>query len=432
MNPRLLATRILQQVIFQGKSLNSCIAQFTQHIDEPKDRAMSRELVSGVLRFYERLDFLLSELLKKPLKEKDSDVYCLLLVGLYQIYYMRVPDHAAVSETVRLTQKLKKGWAKGFLNGVLRQSIRDKDALLSKIEQEEEAKFSHPQWLIDKIKTDWPADHVSIFEQNLLHAPMVLRVNQQIQSTEKYLDRLNVKSMGGECLAFSNEAIRLEKSCDVMMLPGFKQGEVSVQDQAAQLAAGLLDLQAGFRVLDACAAPGGKTAHMLETEPKINVLALDVSEDRLLRVEDTLQRLKLKAKTCAADAVQIDEWWDGELFDRILLDAPCSAIGVIRRNPDIKIHRNAEDIPQLVGNQRKLLEALWLTLKPGGILLYATCSVLKDENENQVDSFLRSHLDALEVKINQDWGRDGKCGKQILPGENGMDGFYYARIQKLS
>ena len=423
------------QVIFQGKSLNACVAQFTQHIENPKDRAMARELVSGVLRFYERLVFVQQELLKKPLKEKDADVYCLLLVGFYQIFYMRVPDHAAVSETVKLTQKLKKGWAKGFVNGVLRESIREKENLIEKIESAEEARFSHPSWLIEKIKTDWPDSYQSIFEQNLLHAPMTLRVNQQKLSAEAYLERLNEQGMAGECLPFSSHAIRLEHSCDVLKLPGFNQGDVSVQDQAAQLAAGLLDLKPGLKVLDACAAPGGKTAHMLETEPGIDVLALDVSEERLKRVDETLKRLNLKARTCAADAYDLDVWWNGEMFDRILLDAPCSAIGVIRRNPDIKIHRNKEDIPQLVENQRKLLDVLWQTLKPGGILLYATCSILKDENENQISDFISSHEDSIELKINSQWGlsvsaNSDKAGKQILPGDNGMDGFYYARIQK--
>ncbi|MDH3325392.1 MAG: 16S rRNA (cytosine(967)-C(5))-methyltransferase RsmB [Gammaproteobacteria bacterium] len=431
MNPRLLATRILMQVIFQGKSLNACVAQFTQHIDDSKDRAMARELVSGVLRLYERLDFLLSKLLTKPLREKDSDVYCLMLVGLYQIFYMRVPDHAAVSETVKLTQKLKKSWAKGFLNGVLRQSLRDKETLIEAIETEEEAKFSHPAWLVNKIKTDWPDNYESIFEQNLQHSPMILRVNRQKRSAADYLVRLEDKGMAGQCLPFSSEAIRLEKACDVLQLPGFKQGEVSVQDQAAQLAAGLLDLEAGLTVLDACSAPGGKTAHMLETEPGIDVLALDVSEDRLKRVDETLTRLSLKAKTCAADAFDTEAWWNGELFDRILLDAPCSAIGVIRRNPDIKIHRNEEDIAQLVENQRKLLDVLWQTLKPGGILLYATCSILKDENENQITDFLRLQDDAIELKIKSEWGTNVSAGKQILPGENGMDGFYYACISKV-
>jgi len=431
MNPRLLATRILQQVIFQGKSLNSCIPQFTQHIDEPKDRGLSRELVSGVLRYYERLDFMLGELLKKPLKEKDSDIYCLLLIGLYQLFFLRVPNHAAVSETVRLTQKLKKAWAKGFINGVLRQSIRDKATLLGRINTVEEARFSHPQWLVDKIKADWPDDYASVLAQNLLHAPMTLRVNRQKQTVSACLDSLHEKAMLGERLCCSADGIQLQKSCDVMALPGFKQGEVSVQDQAAQLAAGLLNVKAGQRVLDACAAPGGKTAHMLETEPGLAVLALDVSEARLKRVDETLQRLELKARTCVADASEVASWWDGKPFDRILLDVPCSAIGVIRRNPDIKIHRNPEDIPQLVENQRKLLAALWPILRPGGILLYATCSILKDENENQIAAFAATHADVQVLEIDSQWGRRAGLGRQILPGDDGMDGFYYARLKKM-
>lgn len=431
MNPRLLASRMLQQVIFQGKSLNSCVPQFTQHIDNPKDRAMARELVSGALRFFERLSCIQTELMKKPLKAKDSDVQCLLFIGLYQIFYMRVPDHAAVSETVKLTQKLKKPWARGLVNGVLRQSIRDRESLLEKIEACEEARFSHPAWLIEKIKTDWPDDYQTIFDQNLHHAPMTLRVNQQKQTRDEYLNLLSQRQMQAEALEFSKDAIGLATSTDVQQLPGFTDGCVSVQDQAAQLAAGLLQLENGLNVLDACAAPGGKTAHMLETQPDLNVLALDVSAERLKRVEETLNRLQLKAKTCAANAVEVDSWWDGEYFDRILLDAPCSAIGVIRRNPDIKIHRKKEDIPQLVKNQRKLLDALWKTLKPGGVLLYATCSILKDENENQIAAFIASNDDAQTIEIDGNWGRDVSMGKQILPGDHGMDGFYYARIRKM-
>ena len=421
---------MLQQVIFQGKSLNSCVPQFTQHIDNPKDRAMARELVSGALRFFERLSFIQTELMKKPLKAKDSDVQCLLLVGLYQIFYMRVPDHAAVSETVKLTQKLKKPWARGLVNGVLRQSIRDRESLLEKIEANEAVRFSHPAWLIEKIKTDWPGDYPTIFDQNLHHAPMTLRVNQQKQTRDEYLNLLRQRQMQAEALEFSKDAIALATSTDVQQLPGFTDGCVSVQDQAAQLAADLLQLKKGLKVLDACAAPGGKTAHILETQPDVNVLALDVSAERLKRVEETLNRLQLKAKTCAADAFDVDSWWDGEYFDRILLDAPCSAIGVIRRNPDIKIHRKKEDIPQLVKNQRKLLDALWKVLKPGGVLLYATCSILKDENENQIAAFIASNDDAQTIEIDGNWGRQVSVGKQILPGDHGMDGFYYARIRK--
>lgn len=430
MNPRLLATRVLIQILFHGKSLNECVIEFTQKIDNAKDRAFARQLVSGVLRYYERLDFLLSKLLKKPLKGKDADIFCLLLIGLYQVFFMRVPDHAAVAETVKLTQKFKKSWAKGFVNGVLRQSIRDKDELLTLVESEEYAKYSHPDWLIEAIKNDWPEDYQKILTQNLKQAPMVLRVNQQKHSREQYRAKLQEREMDSETLSFSDEAIKLTHACDVLKLPGFETGEISVQDQAAQLAAKLLKLENGNNVLDACAAPGGKTAHLLESNANIQVLALDVSEARLMRVKETLQRLNLKAATQCGNASELDSWWSGQLFDRILLDVPCSAIGVIRRNPDIKIHRKSEDISQLVENQRKLLNTLWQILKPGGILVYATCSVLKAENENQIAHFLDLNADANELKIEAQWGRKASIGRQIFPGENEMDGFYYARIQK--
>ena len=430
MNPRLLAVRILLQILVEGKSLNACAIQFNEKIEDAKDRAFARELCFGILRWYPKLRYIIAELLTKSLKAKDKDIECVLLIGIYQILFMRVPDHAAVSESVKLTQKLSKGWAKSLVNGVLRQLLRDQEKILETINTNEEAKYAHPNWFIDKLKNDWPEDWESILEANNQHAPMVLRVNQQKISKADYLLELNNAGIEAVAPSSAADALMLGKPCDVTLLPQFKDGAVSVQDMAAQQAAYLLNLEEGMRVLDACAAPGGKTAHILEVAPKSHVVALDVSEDRAELVRQTLTRLHSKAEVISTDAAEVESWWDGQLFDRVLLDAPCSATGVIRRNPDIKFHRTLEDVLQVVHNQRNLLEKLWQVLKPGGILLYATCSVLKDENESQILNFLASYDDAKELEFESDWGVRERVGKQIFPGDSDMDGFYYARIQK--
>ena len=430
MNPRLVALRILVQVIGDGKSLNQCATQISEQIDDVKDRALTREIVFGVLRYYFQLSFVLDHLLEKPLKAKDIDISCLLMMGIYQLRFMRIPDHAAVNESVKLTQKLKKKWAKGFANGVLRSCLREKDQLSELIEAQKEAKYAHPRWLLGKMQKDWPEYWQDIAEQNNLQAPMVLRVNQQKSSVEEYIQQLAEVNIAASPMVSTINGVILEQACDVNLLPGFKQGVVSVQDAAAQQAAGLLELTNNCYVLDACAAPGGKTAHILEVEPEAEVLALELSHKRLELINDTLARLQLKAEVKCADASAVDEWWDGRQFDRILLDAPCSATGVIRRNPDIKIHRTFDDINAVVEAQKNLLNQLWPLLKPGGILLYATCSIIKNENEKQIQHFIDTHDNAVEKKLNVSWGRKCKVGVQLLPGDHQMDGFYYAKIIK--
>lgn len=430
MNPRFIAIKILEQVIAQGKSLNHSATQINVQISDAKDRALARELIFGVLRHYHALTFILSDLLKKPLKPKDMDVTCLLLIGVYQLRYMRVPDHAAVNESVKLTQKLKKKWAKGFANGVLRTCLREKETIDKLLESNESAQYSHPEWLLKKIQHDWPEDWEIIVSQNNQQAPMVLRVNRQQISVERYQKQLADINIDSTLMAQAADAILLQQACDVGVLPGFHDGLVSVQDAAAQQAATLLGLSKNNLVLDACAAPGGKTAHILETEPTAQVLALEISQKRLPLIDETLKRLKLNAKIQCADAANVDDWWNGEKFDRILLDAPCSATGVIRRNPDIKIHRRPDDIGAVVLSQKALLDALWPLVKEGGTLLYATCSILKDENENQIQSFLERHEDANAVALPSTLGRTCGVGIQMFPGDDDMDGFYYARMDK--
>lgn len=420
MNLRADAAKILYQVLFEGRSL--AIA----HTD-PRDRAFIQAVCYGVCRCYHRLNAILQLLLEKPLKDKDQDIYCLLLVGLYQLSEMRVPAHAAVAETVAATQQLKKSWAKGLVNAVLRNYQRRQTELTEKLQDNLQAFYSHPNWIIKKIQTAWPLDWESILLANNQHPPFALRVNRRQLSREQYLTKL----VGAHPIPETYSGIILEKPVDVQVLPGFMVGEVSVQDGAAQLAAELLDLQPGQRVLDACAAPGGKTTHILELASDIELLVLDKEAERLQTVADNLKRLQFSAQCICSDAGAPSLWWDGRAFDRILLDVPCSASGVIRRHPDIKILRRAEDIAKLVAEQKRLLHAIWPLLMPEGLLLYATCSIFPEENSEILQRFLAEQTDAREEKIQSTWGKECTVGKQILPGMHGMDGFYYARLKKI-
>ncbi len=398
-----------------------------QTIESGKDRAFIQALCYGVCRQYHRLDFILGQLLDKPLK--DMDIKALALVGLYQLKFMRVKPHAAVSETVLAARK--KPWAKSLINAVLRTYLREQETLEQKADNEQTAAVSHPDWLIKQIEQDWPEQAQRILSENNLQPPMVLRVNLARTSRDRYLQALMEQSIAAEAVGFCPSAIMLDKPVPVELLPGFDEGLVSVQDTAAQLAAGLLDARPGHRVLDVCAAPGGKTAHILESQPQLKELvAVDIDESRMQRVSENLQRLGLQAKLVVGDAANPEKWWDGKPFDRILLDAPCSALGVIRRHPDIKLLRRAGDIESLQALQKAILQAVWPLLAPDGLLVYATCSILKQENERQVQAFLAEHGDAVELPIVADWGSAGKCGRQILTGDSAMDGFYYARISK--
>ncbi len=427
MNTRLVAARVLSRVLQDGQSLTAALDNALLGIESGKDRAFIQALCYGVCRQFHRLDFILSQLLDKPLK--DADVKALALVGLYQLKFMRVKPHAAVSETVLAARK--KPWAKSLINAVLRTYLREQEGLEHKADKFQTAALSHPDWLIKQIELDWPEQALNLLLENNQQPPMVLRVNAAKTSRESYLQLLSEQDIAANGVDFCPSAIMLDKPVPVDLLPGFAEGWVSVQDTAAQLAAGLLDVQPGQRVLDVCAAPGGKTAHILETQTQLKELvAVDIDESRMQRVSENLQRLNLHAKLVVGDAANPASWWDGRPFDRILLDAPCSALGVIRRHPDIKLLRRAEDIGQLQALQQSILQAVWPLLAPGGLLLYATCSVLKQENEQQVQAFLSEHSDAVELPIEAGWGVAGVCGRQILTGESAMDGFYYARISK--
>lgn len=430
MNPRLAAARALAAVLNGKASLGSSLPPLLERV-EPRDRALAQDLAFGTARWQPRLELLAGKLLQKPFKAADRDVEALLLIGLYQLLHTRIPAHAAIGETVACVDKLKKASLKGLLNAVLRNAQRSHEALLAELERDPVLHTAHPRWLQKRLKADWPEHWKTICAANNEHPPLILRVNRRHGSRDDYLAELRSAGIQAEPCAFSRDGIRLLQPCDVKTLPGFTAGRVSVQDEAAQLAADLLGLAPGQRVLDACAAPGGKTCAILEACGELHeVVAIDESAERLPRVQENLDRLDLHATLTQADAADIDSWWDGAPFDRILLDVPCSATGVIRRHPDIKLLRRESDIVPLASIQLGLLEAMWSILKPGGRLVYATCSVFPQENHRIIQRFLKQQEQATLVQINADWGRDMDTGRQLLPDPDSHDGFFYAVLEK--
>ena len=425
-NTRLLAAQTLVRVLDGGQSLTSALEKTLIQLENPQEKAFVQAVCYGVCRYYHRLQFLLSQLLDKPIK--DAEIYALALVGLYQLAFMRVKTHAAVSETVDATPK-KKSWAKNLINALLRRYLREREQLETLVNSNPVAVHSHPKWLISRIENDWSEKAESIFQAANEPPPMVLRVNSLQTTRENYLQQLAGLEIAAEIIETCPSAIRLLKPVAVFSLPNFETGMVSVQDTAAQFATGLLELKAGQRVLDLCAAPAGKTAHILESQNDLECVAVDIDATRMARVETNLQRLNLSAQLIVGDATQPETWWNGKLFDRILVDAPCSALGVIRRHPDIKILRRADDLIALPTLQAEILKAAWSMLKEDGLLVYATCSILKAENENQIEKFLAENSDAQEIPFSEN---HAKHGWQILTGENSCDGFYYARLRKLN
>ena len=426
LNSRLVAANVLMKVL-AGKSLTVALEDAWQQVQDIQDKAFIQALCYGTIRQYYRLEFILNQLVNKPIKDKDVQIKALALLGLYQLRYMRVKDHAAVSETVAVMNK--KQWAKSLLNAVLRRYLREQDKLEALADKH--VAYAHPDWMIKEIKADWGSEAKQIFFANNQLPPMTLRVNTRFCQRDAYLMMLTENGIEARALEYSAQGIILAEPVVVEKLPKFAQGWVSVQDEAAQLAAELLGAQAGERILDVCAAPGGKTAHILECQPDLKtMLAIDIDAQRLGRVKENLTRLHLSADLLAADATQPENWWDSVLFDRILLDVPCSALGVVRRHPDIKLLRRAEDITRLQALQQEILQAVWGLLVPGGVLLYATCSILKQENEYQIERFLQQHDDAQELPIEANWGIKQLFGRQVLTGSQSMDGFYYARLQK--
>ena len=429
------AAKAVHAVVVQGRSLNAVLDEREQHIN-PADRPLVKMLCYGTLRHHFRLRADLKKLLDRPLKARDSVIESLLAIGLFQLHDTRIPDHAAVSVTVEAARQLRRPKYAGLINAVLRNFLRQDLGL--KEAGDDESRFNHPAWFIDALRKDWPDDWQRILEANNDRAPMWLRVNPKRTTTGTYIERLGEADHGHTGLDGFIHAIRLADPVPVVRLPGFAGGDVSVQDAAAQIAAPWLLMHGGLRILDACAAPGGKTGHLLElASPDSTLTAIELDSERLESIHENLKRLGLDATVLAADASKPREWWDGQPFDRILLDAPCSASGVIRRHPDIKVLRRESDIGALAKRQAAMLEALWPLLASTGRLLYVTCSVLAAENEAVVGDFLARHSDAREDRMLPNYNvRDlmveKTCGFQVLPGNQGLDGFYYACLERTS
>lgn len=426
-NPRISIAQILYSVAHEHINLDDA---FVKHLNRHEDKqdAFIKAACFGSLRFYHRLKFILDQLLDKPLKQKEALVECLLLSAMHECLYMQTPSHACVSENVNAMVALGKSWAKGLSNAILRKLLRETDRLQVLADSHEVARYSHPAWIIRALDNE--PEKQRILEANNLAGPLTLRVNRQKIRRDAYLQQLLDSGMAAAATGYSPDGIICQQAVDITSLPGFESGLFSVQDEAAQLAALLLQPQKGERILDACAAPGGKTCHILECEPEIDVLAIDHAQKRLNLISENLTRLDLQAQVQQGDASDPGLWWDQRPFDRILLDAPCSATGVIRRHPDIKLLRRSDDIPRLAKTQAQILNALWPLLKSGGMLLYATCSVLTEENDRQIQEFIATHNDARHTPFAAQWGHAARVGRQIWPGDAQMDGFFYATIYK--
>lgn len=425
---RAVAAQIILQVLDQGKSLSTLIPEAQAELDG-KDVPLVQEISFGVCRVLPRLELIIRQLVKKPLKNKTRLVHCLLLVGLYQLLYLRVPAHAAVSEVVNATKPLKLDSFRALVNGVLRRFLREQDRILAKADKHWHT--LHPDWLVNKLKNAYP-NWREIIEANNQKPPMWIRVNPQYCKAEDYRSLLAdfAKNEVDQPACLPECAIQLSKPLAVQQLPQFEQGWATVQDAHAQWSALLLNTQNGELILDACAAPGGKTTHILELAPQAKVIALDIEKNRLKRVEENLKRLNQTATVICGDASQPEQWLEQNvMFDRILLDAPCSATGVIRRHPDIKWLRQENDIVELVALQQRILKALWQRLKPNGTLLYATCSILPEENREQIEHFLEQTPNAQLEPMQ--FHAETVLYKQFLPQQAGGDGFFYAKLRKV-
>ena len=422
---RLAATRVLDAVLHEGRSLKGELATALPALADPRDRALVEAIVFAALRQRARYDAALAAWMAKPLGRRDAPLRALLHVGFAQLDALALPAHAAVAATVDAARALGRTHQAALVNALLRRAQRD--GLPAG-----DPTAAWPDWLLQRLRSDWGGDAEAIVTASTQPGPLWLRVNRQRSNVDTIAQRLHDSRIDARSGPLCADALRIDAPVPVSALPGFADGEVSVQDGSAQLVADALAPATGARVLDACAAPGGKAAHLLERDPSLRLLALDVDPARLRSIGATFARLAIgtSAALRQADAADVGAWWDGRPFDAILLDAPCSATGVVRRQPDILLHRREADIAALVATQARLLDALWPTLAPGGTLLYATCSILRAENDRQVAAFLARKADATLDPLGDKFGRDTGHGRQRLPGEDGMDGFFYARLRK--
>ncbi len=429
-NCRAACAQAIYRVVYHSCQLDRALREEVTDYDR-NDQAFIREIVLGVLREFWRLGAWTDHILKQTPRKKDRDVYCLLLVGIYQIEYMRVPDYAAVSETVSAAEALAKPWARKLINAVLRKFVAHCEQI-KKADLNDSARFSHPQWMIELVKAQWPDEYREILNANNRKPELILRVNSTRSSVESYLRRLEQNNIAASADRVAPQGVRIHERVTVSELPGFAQGVVSVQNSASQLAVSSLDITSGDRVLDACSAPGGKLMHMLEDYSETcEIAAIDISEARCAQIVDNLGRVDGSVKIMTADATQPDKWWDGVPYNRILLDAPCSAFGVVSKHPEIKFHRKPNDILSVSLLQKKLLGTLFELLDKGGKLLYTTCSILREENDDVIGEAIKDHPDMRVVELDQSLGRKTCFGRQRLQGIDFSDGFYYALLTRL-
>jgi len=429
-NVRAIAAKIVSRLLDGSGSLSHHLTNVSDH----PDQSLLYEICFGVCRWFYTLEFLADRLLEKPLKAKDRDLFCLLIIGLYQLRELSIPQHAVLNETVSAAQELKKPWAKALVNAVLRNYLREEEVLITALKSApEHVQHAFPEWLYSNLLEAWPENGRATIANSNLRPPMTLRINESRTDREEYLQLLAQAEIPAKPGVHAKTAIYLDSPLPVADIPGFSDGLASVQDEASQLAIAELQLQPGMRVLDACAAPGGKTCHILESERSLtHVTAVEISSQRIERIHENLARLDLTCEVICADVADLDNWWDRQNYDRILIDAPCSATGVIRRHPDVKLLRNEDEILQLRKLQQQILQQLWNCLKPNGLLLYTTCSLLPEENTAQIEQFLDATDNAKYEGITADWGVECRYGRQLLTGaKDGPDGFFYSLLRKV-
>ena len=426
---RALAAKGLAEVALRGASLRDVMERYAPRLSDPRDRALLMALLSEGARWWLRFDAAIDGLLEKSLRHKDPAIHALLVIGLVQLEILELQDYAAVAATVEAVRTLQRPQLAGLVNAVLRRWQRERQTLVAKLDAKPQTRHAHPAWLAAALQRDWPAQAEAVMAADNREPPLMLRVNRQRSERDALVGQLQAAGYPAESHPWLSDAVMLPHSSDVTRMPGFEDGHFAVQDGAAQVAADLADLRDGVRVLDACAAPGGKTCHMLE-RAEIDLTALEMDAGRAERIRQNLMRLRLNAKIVVGDAGAPKGWWQGKPFDRILIDAPCSATGVLRRRPDVRLHRRESDIAAMHAQQRRILSALWPLLAPGGRLVYITCSVLRAENEAIVAELLASQPDAHAVAFALPVGQPATVGWQVLPGDGDLDGMYYAVIRK--
>ena len=427
---RALAAQALAEVALRGASLRDAAERHAPRLADPRDRALFTALLSDGARWWLRFDAALDRLLDKPLRQKEPAVHALLVLGLVQLEILELPDYAAVAATVQAARALQRPRLAGLVNAILRRWQRERVELLAALDAKPQTRHAHPAWLAKAITRDWPAQADAVMAADNIEPPLMLRTNRRRANREAFLASLRATGYTAEAHPWLADGVVLPHSTDVTRMPGFAEGLFAVQDGAAQIAADLADVRDGMRVLDACAAPGGKACHLLE-RADVALTAVEFDAGRAARIRQNLDRLGLAADLRIGDAGQPDAWWDGRPFDRILIDAPCSATGVLRRRPDVRLHRRESDVPALAAQQRRILDALWPLLAPGGRLVYVTCSLLKAENEAVVQAFLAERPDARAAAFSLPTGQAAGVGWQILPGDGDLDGMYYAVLERV-